>query len=152
MVPKLKQAWKIGMMLRPDTRSFAAPETFIETSVIENAAPKTASPANTAAKLGPTVANTPANANPIGPSVRHQAMVRAAPNRAMMCPEASSPRIEPAASPKISMPICSVLAPSESRTAGTRAIQLAMPMPHSPKIAKVALRQASTSWRVRPPG
>ena len=78
-------------------------------------------------------------------------MVRAAPNRAMTWPDATRPRIDPTASPKMSIPIWKVLAPSASRTAGTRAIQLAMPIPHRPKIAKVALRQATTSRRLSPP-
>jgi hypothetical protein len=51
----------------------------------------------------------------------------------------------------MSIPISSVLACSESLTAGTRAIQLAIPIPQVPKMAKVALRHATTWCRVKPP-
>ena len=62
------------------------------------------------------------------------------PIRAIAWLDRVSPKIEPNASPKTTRPICSVLAPSASRIAGVRAIQLAMPTPDIAKITKTAVR------------
>ena len=151
MVPKLKNAWKIGMIARPMMRSLAAPDTFIATSHMPMEAPKTASPMMVTRKLGPNVAPTPAAAKPIGPTVRHQAIVVRAPNRAMMWLDASNPTIEPTAMPKMRRPISAVVACRESRTAGTRATQLASAIPHRAKTTNSAFLQATASARVSPP-
>ena len=76
----------------------------------------------------------PARASPAAPTAVAVAIVARAPKVATMWPDAVSPRIEPAARPKINQPMSAVDAPSTSRTAGTRATQLAMPSPDSPKI------------------
>ncbi len=105
IVPKLKKAWKIGMMVRPSTRSFAAPETFMPTSQIPVQAPKTRRPMKITAKLGPTVTPIPAMAKPTAPIVNAQATELRAPKRAMIWLEARSPTMEPAAMPKSRIPI-----------------------------------------------
>jgi hypothetical protein len=45
IVPKLKKAWNTGMTVLPITRSLAAPDTFIATSVSPEPTPNSTSPA-----------------------------------------------------------------------------------------------------------
>src|SRR3954452_25356535 len=75
-------------------------------------------------------------------------MVRGAPSRATRWLEPSSPRIEPTAMPRMSRPICSVLACSRSRISGTRLNQVAKPRPVSEKIVNTASRQRMSSGAV----
>ena len=70
--------------------------------------------------------------------------------RAITWLEASRPTIEPAAMPKMRMPIDEVDTWSACFTAGMRDAQLAIESPHSPKMTKSALRQATTCGRESP--
>jgi hypothetical protein len=141
IVPKLKKAWKIGITVLPSTRSFAAPETFMATSVRPEPAPNSTRPPKLSAKTGPMATPTPAITIPSAMAMSPTIMIGRAPNRAVTWLDAEMPMIEPSAMPKISSPICAVVASSESRTAGTRATQLASASPGSMKTTNVALRQ-----------
>lgn len=50
----------------------------------------------------------------------------------------------PTATPKMRRPIWAVPTSSAALIAGIRAIQLAIPMPHTAKMAKMPFRQATT--------
>ena len=53
---------------------------------------------------------------------------------------ATTPTMEPALMPRIRKPMSCVLAPSRSRTAGTRLAQVANTKPQRAKMVKTALR------------
>lgn len=141
----LNSAWNTGMMLRPSARSFAAPETFMATSHTLKPMPKKASAMMAPIEL-PKLTAMPAAGRPSTPKARNHLMVLRVPSAAMMWLEHRRPEIDPMAMPNTIMPISPGVAPSSSRTAGTRLSQLAMPKPARANTAKMAFRQAAVEY------
>ena len=63
-VPRLKTAWKSGMIARSALRSFAAPDRFIATSTMLLPAPNTASSTKSTQNEGATIRSTPTASRP----------------------------------------------------------------------------------------
>ena len=152
-VPMLYMAWKIGITVRPRTRSLAAPATFIDTSQVPKPRPKTSSPANTMpeeARPAPIATTT----RPSAAVIKAIRITGRAPNRPIKAPAETRPKMAPPAMAKISQPMCPVDAPSPSRTAGVRDTQAARANPQAAKTTNMAFRQtrASTVWSTRSGG
>ena len=145
-VPMLYMAWKIGITVRPRSRSLAAPATFIDTSQVPKPRPKTSSPANTTpdeARLAPTATTTRPRAA-VSNAIR---ITGRAPKRPIRAPAETRPKMAPPAMAKISQPMCPVEAPSTSRTAGVRDTQAARANPQAAKTTNMAFRQTRASSR-----
>ena len=114
-------------------------------------APKSPSPIAVTAKFGSMVAPKAATMSPSALVESVHVIVRAAPSREMRWLDVTRPAMEPTAMANASNPIVAVSASKASRTLGIRETQVDRATPQLVKIAKMALRHATTWRRDRPP-
>ncbi len=144
-VPRLKAAWKRGMIERPSSRSTSAPSTFIATSQVPVPRPTRNRPTAVTGTVSRTPTPTATSSSPAASNSVAPITTRRAPKRCTVPPDVGSAMTDPIDTASSSSPSCAGPRSSACRTDGMREAQVANAKPLRKNVAITALRAVSSS-------